>query len=653
MSNSDLFPALPLASATRKEPRLWIKELAVYREWNPDALQRRITLRTGLNIIWAKPSQRGAAGHAAGKTTFCRFVRYLLGDLNYGSETFRDAFRLKFPNAWIVGEIYVDGEAWLVARFSGITGPTHWSSKGATFDRLFDPELPRQHYADFTRKLDLSFIQPLPISELPSSGKNVAWTHLLAWLTRDQEARYDHVLDWRSNYSGAGGLGDIHNADRTLLIRAVLGLIQNGEIAARTAHMEILREKRDKDELIPKLSFALQRAEREYDSLTGTSASELKGDFLNISLKQHKRETVRLTKRLSELRQLDGVPTELTEKRDGLVGHIAKWDAVISELQEQIKRLRLDIRLKEGSISQEEHNKQIAALPLPSDRCGAFLQDALASDCPVVRALHPNRFSEHQLLQLQSSAEHQKRQQNSLEKDAETAQKKGAAATKSKIALETAINQARLKHAKTVQAFEELLDSATDKQYVTKRLSDAIEELDQEKVKQAKLAEKLKASNTTQEELRQQASSKLSRFCDIYSHIVRFVLDTNNIGTVKFGAEDITLGLDYSDLTSTALVTLKILILDLAALLSASRGANYHPGFLIHDSPREADLTAFLYHQIFEVARSEESQGESSSFQYIITTTEPPPPKLEKEPWLVHPAFSSADKELRFLRENL
>ncbi len=653
MNQPELTLSTPLPSVTRKAPRLWVKELAVYREWSPDALQRRISLRTGLNIIWAEPSPRGAAGHAAGKTTFCRFVRYLLGDSNYGSDTFRDAFRLKFPNAWIVGEVCVDGESWLVARFSGITGPTHWSARGATFDQLFDPDLPHQHYAEFTRQLTDAFIQPLPIAEFPSSGKEVSWIHLLAWLTRDQEARYDHVLDWRSGYSGATGLGDIHNADRTLLIRAVLGLIQDGEINARNAHMLILRDKRETDELIPKLAFALQRADREYKRLMGEQENDLKGDFLTEALKQYAQETACLAKRVAELRRQESVPVELTTKRDEIVGQIAKLTADMEPLQAQIKGLEMKVKLKEGTISQEEYNKQLGDVPPPSNRCGAFLTDPEVAQCPKAKALHPNRFSEQQLLQLQSTVEQEKSHIESLKKELDLVKQSKVAAEKAKSSLEKRITTAKEKHTKTTEDFEDLLDKARDKQQATQRLKEAIQELADEKEKQARLTERQRTSNDKQDELRKQASVKLSQFCEIYSSVVHRILQTEHNGRVKFGAEDITLEMDYNDLTSTALVTLKILILDLAALLASTRGADLHPGFMIHDSPREADLTAAIYHRIFEVAQKEEAEVELSPFQYIITTTEPPPTDLNRKPWLVHPAFSSAEKERRFLGENL
>jgi hypothetical protein len=122
---------------------------------------------------------------------------------------------------------------------------------------------------------------------------------------------------------------------------------------------------------------------------------------------------------------------------------------------------------------------------------------------------------------------------------------------------------------------------------------------------------------------------------------------------VRFLAEEIKLELDYSDLTSTALTTLKILIFDLAALLASARQSAQHPGFLIHDSPREADLTAAIYRRIFDIPKGEEFSDTEAPVQYVITTTEPPPEHLKGVPWLVHPPFSSTEKERRFLRDNI
>jgi hypothetical protein len=108
----------------REEPALWVSKLAVYKDWPPskDTLLRQvIELRRGLNILWARPTgstneASRLAGHGAGKTTFCRLIRYVLGEEPAGSKGFRDGFRAKFPTGWVLAEVYVAGQRWLVGR---------------------------------------------------------------------------------------------------------------------------------------------------------------------------------------------------------------------------------------------------------------------------------------------------------------------------------------------------------------------------------------------------------------------------------------------------------------------------------------------------------------------------------------------------------
>lgn len=57
-------------------------------------------------------------------------------------------------------------------------------------------------------------------------------------------------------------------------------------------------------------------------------------------------------------------------------------------------------------------------------------------------------------------------------------------------------------------------------------------------------------------------------------------------------------------------------------------------GFLIHGSPREADLGASLYFRLFDLARLLECKGTTPAFQYVITTTTAPPSEFQSDPWL-------------------
>lgn len=650
-------PDLPFSSvlppATRREPRLWVKELAVYREWKPDALQRRVSLRQGLNIIWAEPSEQGAGGHAAGKTTFCRFLRYVLGDSNFGNDTFRDAFRNKFPNAWVTGEVLLDGEPWLVARFIGITGGHHWSARGVKFDCLFDEKVERQAYADFTRALQKAFIEPLPIEVFPGSEKQVDWAHLLAWLSRDQEARYDHVLDWRSGYGGASSLGDIHSADRTLLIRTVLGLTQSGELDARRDHMRILREKGDCETLIPKLIYARDRAEKEYRRVLNAPDATITESTLTVEKAGLELEDKRFMGLIREMRQRDGAGDLLPVERDEKVTQLADLAKRFQEAEADQKKAKLELDFREGRMTQEEYRQQLAQMPLRADQCSAPLELAIAHGCKLAEALHLNRFSEHVLAELKSTTGALQARVSSLQQTVAQLKRDQTEATKEKQHLEARIATARQKHQERMETFEADLALSRLKFEATTELLTLTEELETERKKSERLQGEQRRSTDFQESLRQKATARQSDFSEVFSAMAERVLLLGNRGAVRFLADDVKLELDYSDLTSTALTTLKILLFDLAALLASARQSENHPGFLIHDSPREADLTAAIYRRLFDIPKAEEFSKTEAPIQYIITTTESPPEHLKMSPWLVHPSFSSAEKARRFLGDNI
>jgi len=62
------------------------------------------------------------------------------------------------------------------------------------------------------------------------------------------------------------------------------------------------------------------------------------------------------------------------------------------------------------------------------------------------------------------------------------------------------------------------------------------------------------------------------------------------------------------------------------------RGRGYHPRFLIHDSPREADMGEAPYGRIFDLII--EQSNERSNYQHIITTTTNPPEEYQEIPYL-------------------
>jgi hypothetical protein len=380
---------------------------------------------------------------------------------------------------------------------------------------------------------------------------------------------------------------------------------------------------------------------------------EITESGLLVEENEFKRENIRLAARVRELRQQDGVGEVLPAERDALVKQLALFVQKAKEAEADAKRVKLELDFQEGRVSDEEYRKQLAQMPLRADQCSAPLDLAVRHGCTLAKSLHPNRFSEHVLAELASTVGALKARAASLATAGQQLSREQNDAERKKTEVDGRIAAARRRHQQNTQVFEDDAKTASERLDAAKRLRELMEELDAEKKKLERLQTDQRRSTETQDKLRQQASTRLSDFSEIFGALAGFVLQSDRRGAVRFLAEEVKLELDYNDLTSTALVTLKILLFDLAAVFASARDTENHPGLLIHDSPREADLTAAIYRRIFAAAKAEEPADGPKPFQYIITTTEPPPEDLQREPWLVHSPFSSAEKSRRFLGENL
>jgi hypothetical protein len=106
-------------------------------------------------------------------------------------------------------------------------------------------------------------------------------------------------------------------------------------------------------------------------------------------------------------------------------------------------------------------------------------------------------------------------------------------------------------------------------------------------------------------------------------------------GTAKLDGNGLTLKVDLGGERSTAAIdSLKVVAFDFAALLMSIEGRTRLPSFLVHDSPREADLGLSIYSRLFDFARKLENYGPAPLFQYIVTTTTEPPLEFRHDPWL-------------------
>lgn len=172
-----------------------------------------------------------------------------------------------------------------------------------------------------------------------------------------------------------------------------------------------------------------------------------------------------------------------------------------------------------------------------------------------------------------------------------------------------------------------------------------------------RLKKEIDQSQRRQKRTRREVETDRAEFSSLFDFVVLQVLGTDITGRVEFAGRDLVLHADQSgERTSAAIESIKVVCFDFAALVWSIEGKGWHPRFLIHDSPREADMDAAIYRRFFRVAHTLEKltypNGEPP-FQYIITTTEAPPPALQHSDWLVCEPLDASVPGKRLLGLNL
>ncbi|MCB2080974.1 MAG: hypothetical protein KDE55_25140, partial [Novosphingobium sp.] len=245
----DLFQEPPLSVEVPEdltEPRLWVRRLKIWKEPGGEVI-RDIELRPGLNIIWSPDGDDdpdgsgGAIGHGSGKTLFCRLLRYCIGETRFADEVQRDAISTRFPNGVVGAEVMLEGACWAVARPLG-TGRKHFAIENGNLDAVAKMKGSATGMAPLIDTIDRVILGETTAQLIGLPAGQRAWPIALAWAARDQECRFDDVLDWRSSSSGSDtpqpASGDA-KGPRLLAMRALLQAITEDEQIARRLEQEL------------------------------------------------------------------------------------------------------------------------------------------------------------------------------------------------------------------------------------------------------------------------------------------------------------------------------------------------------------------------------------------------------------------------------
>ncbi|WP_205183772.1 chromosome segregation protein SMC, partial [Burkholderia sp. LMG 13014] len=464
------------------------------------------------------------------------------------------------------------------------------------------------------------------------------WLIALAWLTRDQECRFDKVLDWRAADSESGSPVRSMSQTRVLeALRALLGAIGAEELKARTQISKIEEGAKATGTEVDRLLWQVRRSRREAAEAVGLIVEDLPEGKLCVDVL---RRTA--TERLAKLAKVDSM--EMQGDVEELRAQYEAQQSVVLELEKSDTGAKNTIAVLKGLLPTLKGELSAGAM---------LVRDAASPVCLVCevsidRALAEGCGLSHKMPDLDSLRRRAKQLEGKVRqceldlKANEDALRETAQALPAARAQQRELKKALDAAERAQNARSGAWRGAQMGREGAKRLADLYEELDAARAKSDKQAEVIEAKRdqlgTYREAAQRETFDQLSALFDA---VIRALIAPESNGRVLLGADRLKLNVELGGARSTAAIeSLKVIAFDLAALCMSIEGKTYVPAFFVHDSPREADLGLSVYRRLFELIAELEQIG-PTLFQYIVTTTTSPPQHLSTRPWLVETLFGS------------
>lgn len=638
--------------AGRSAPRFWVRRLVIWK--SPQEMLREITLRPGLNILWSPdPADRSetdedanALGHGSGKTLFCRLLRYCLGEPHFASDEGRYRILTALPDGMVGAEVVLDGTQWAVLRPIG-NRRQHYAIPEANLEDIIDGSADPTGIEPFLDAVE--GILTAEVVDLVPSDRQDAWCVALAWLSRDQECRFDKVLDWRSPDSESGSPARRLSATNLLdALRTLVGAIEPAEIQLREEVGKLESRQRDIARDVSHCSWEVRRlrarllkglALRDEDVPVGRLGVEPLREAAKARLAELSR--VRPGVDVSDLAALRTEADDAHQRCALTRSELAKVEARIPEIEQIIRRIK-------GELPGSSADSFTAENPL-CPVCEVPIDQTLAEGCKLSHKL-PDLATikgRHQKLQQELASEEERLIHDESERER----------LRAKLEEEQEIS---VDLASSLRDAEKARDARTDAWYKTRTLIDEVARLDKlltEEEETQSAAEALNRDIEVKREqkgtLRDAQAEVFDRISRLFDQIIREVVGKNAKGRVVLDGNGIKLSVELDgDRSTSAIASLKVIAFDLAVMCMSIEGGVPLPAFLIHDSPREADLGLSLYHRLFSCVHALESVSEPPLFQYILTTTTRPPDQLMMKPWLAETLRGTPANE-RLLRLDL
>ncbi len=523
-------------------------------------------------------------------------------------------------------EVRLNDETWLIRRSFGLHRHD-LAMKGPSFAEVSDfPAEPTgmQPFRDAATQAFLNDALPLmPIS----IGDDGAWQALLAWMTRDQECRFGHLLDWRSPDSGSRSPVSGRNRpqdDREAVVRIVLNALTPDEIEARRRWESVNSALSNQRTQVDRLGWQLgQLRSRVVEALalnpdnpSGLDATIIKATALEHLAKLQRLPTpVTLDQLRSARSEAEQAFVEYEETRSAIDIAASK-----KELEERLAKVIAD-QLPEFSAQ----NQRLAHPVCPV--CGVLIDKARAEGCGISLQSCDLQGLSAQITEQKEARETALAEAARLKIELATLQGRLASATQK---LEgrrrqlRSLERAAFDRSQKIRRAERVCDEAVEFERVDAGLKSAENGV-------AQTEDRLKAVGADLEAHRSAVAELIGELSERYDAVFRELVPTDARCSVKFDGNGLGIKVPVD---GAAIDSLKVAVFDLAVLSMAVEGRTRHPGFLIHDSPREADLGGSIYVGLFDLAKKLEGFDPAAAFQYIVTTTTDPPGEFRSEPWL-------------------
>ncbi|HCL3437538.1 chromosome partitioning protein ParA [Pseudomonas aeruginosa] len=609
--------AIPTTSHAR--PRLWVETLWLLDSLTAQQPLREIPLQRGLNLIVSPPGT-GSAGHGVGKTAFCQLLRFVLDDpLWSDGSTLRDELlqSRELKDGAVAARVHVGGEVWTVLK-PWLHQKHYRASRTADWRQLAANDTENEFNA-YQTALRQHLVEILPIQELPTSKQSIEWHQILAWCSRDQNARYHNYYQWRAD----GVRFSLPAKSPAALMQIVLGLLHDAttlrDLDSTAKEME--DQKSQLQALREEPARLLKHVRRQLTRRLNVSAAT---PFRQDGLLEHP-NLIDIAKQRHDAYQqeLRAIETE----RQGLAADHQAWMERRAPLKSVMDLLANEIEQVEALIAGdiqrvEELQNEASSLQqrLPT-RCDAG--NRLLKDCSYVI----ERIEQTQIDRKQRIARHQRSKEsleselpplrsrlNELETEASPIAAQLAAIDRHNTDLDA-------RYAQSLSANQLLSEAIEDYEHYESIASGRSQSTDIEAVeRKLEATQRRHERHQLQLEKERDAVKERRRVISDSMQAVAKSLPSFRWGVFNDEEKYRNHPFRMGPMHSTTFKVLEILAGDIACLLDSTREESFHPGFLLHDSPREAEMSEAILWSLLGHAAS----SGSDSFQYIVTTSTEP-----------------------------